>query len=458
MNRALIVLALLAVALGAYLFLVDLPGEESAEQALQQELRFFDFEVGEVDTLTLVRPDRRVVVARGEAGWRILEPITEPAQTGVVEDRLSQLAAARLVRVVRDSVPEGDWRSYGLADRRTGRKDVVVSLRDGDRQLLHVGNETPSGALVYVRRPDHSRLEVAERSILQLVWANVDGFREVDLFDVVDSTIVAVEVRGPHGAWRARRQEDGRWRRTDVDREVYLKRRPLAGLVHDIDTATIRGFEGRPEASEWAAYGLDPSWATLRWTDRSERQGRVDLGNDTGDRQIYARRDREPDLLLLLPQLGLHASVHPDSLVDRNPLATNFTRVDSVVVDYEAGGRQVVRRVGSEWHPVVDGELVTDDDGLSLAAGNLVRGLEEFQPQELWMIGPSQSPAGVLDRVPVRATIHGPDGEVRMGLGWKGRGEHHWVFLEGERQLHRVGRGLYLRFRGLGLRTGVLEP
>lgn len=458
MNRTVAILLVLAVGLAAYLFLFDLPGEEVERETEHRERHLFDFTVDEVDTLALLRRDRDIVVARHGEGWRLLAPIEEPAEASAVRDRLAQLAAAEIVRVVRDSVPESDWGIYGLESRRTGRKDIRVRLRDGRSQVVHVGNETPSGAFVYIRRQDLDRLETAERGVLQLVWSSGNGLREVELFDVADTAIVYLEVEGPKGNWAARRLDDGIWVREGVDEEVRLKRRAAIGLAHDLSTATIRGFEGRPEPDEWASYGFEPPYATFRWRDGQGREGRVDLGNDAGDQQVYARRNQGDDLLLLLPQLAEHLAAPVDSLVDRNPLRTDFTRVDSLVVQYENGARQRVERVGRDWYPRIDGELVTNDDGLELAAENLVRGLEEFQPRELWLLGGEQKPVDVLDRIGVRAAVYGPHGEYVMGLGWRGRGERHWCFVEGRRELYGVSRGLYLRFQGLGLRTGVLQP
>lgn len=458
MSRIAVVLLVLAVGLAAYLFMFDLPGEEAEQEARHRQLHLFDFSVDEVDTLALLRRDRSIVVARSGEGWRLLEPVDELAEAGAVRDRLAQLAAAEIVRVVRDSVPEDDWGVYGLESRPNGRKDIRVRLRDGGTQVVHVGNETPSGAFVYVRRQGTDRLETAELGLMQLVWGSGNGLREVELFDVVDSAIVYLAVDGPRGSWATRRGEDGIWLQAGASEEVRLRRRPVVGIAHDLSTATIRSFAGRPQAGEWAAYGFDPPYASFLWRDREGREGRVDLGNDAGDQRVYARRNRGPDLLLLLPQLAEHLAAPVDSLVDRNPLRTDFTQLDSLVVRYEGGGRQIVRRLGRDWYPVIDGALVTDRDGLELAAENLARGLEEFQPRDLWLLGDGQVPADVLDRVAVRVEISGPHGEFVMGLGWRGRGEQHWCFVEGERELYAVGRGLYLRFRGLGLRTGVLQP
>ncbi len=451
------ILLALALVMGGILFGIELPREKQSESDLEEDLKLFDFRPEEVDTLQYWRQGESVVLARQPEGWAILHPLREPALADAVEEQLAQLSRAEAVRVLADSISTEDWAFYGLASPERGRRDLRITLDDGSVQVLHVGNETPGGGFTYVRPGGTDRLLMAERNLHQLSWSRVSGFRRVGLFEIADSMITRLEVEGPRQSWSARRDAEGMW--TDGQGRP-LSRRRLRDITYDLANTGIRAFDRRPEGSEWRAWGLDPPYASIRWWSEEGRSGEVELGNDAEENSVFARRDRSPDLLRLAPLLLRHAETPVDSLLDLNPLRLNFARVDSITLVW-AGGRHLrLRRRGHDWRVLgPTAKWRAEEETMNLAAKNFVVQLETVPSLQTWLVPEGEETEAVLDHIAARIWLYRRGGDrVVVLLGWKGRGERHWLAIPFRRELYQIDRGLYVSLRGVGLIAGLLDP
>jgi Domain of unknown function (DUF4340) len=459
-RRSLLVFVVLAVGLGAYLFIVELPQERAARQRWESEARLFTFEPADVDTIEFRRQNSRVVLARNERGWRLIVPLNEPALGYAVQAQLRQLSQSKVVRVLSDSVSTDDWSFYGLADYERGLRDIRVTLRDGSVQWIHVGNETPDGGFAYARPGGTDRLVMTERNVHQLSWGGVSGLREIDLFDVEDSLITRITVFGSHGSWSAARDHEGLWWRGDTDSGVMLSRQRMRAIAFDISSGTVQAYEGRPAPEAWRAYGLEPPLASIEWSVEGGSRGKLEIGNDAGAQGVFARRDRNEDLIRVSDQLLLDSETLLDSLVDHSPLRWNSDRADSVAVRWSDGPRFTLVRSGRAWKVRAAGsQAIVGDESLELAAKNLIYTLENLQSDQHWLLPVGDSIDGVLDKVPIRLWIYRGTERVRdLRLGWRGRGNYHWLALSARNDLYRVDRSLYLGLRGLGLLSGQLQP
>jgi len=465
MRRLLVILVILAAVLAGLLFGVELPGERAQKRKWDAEEQLFDFAVDDVDSLQFFRADERITLVRDReaGGWELTSPLQTKALATAVRSELEQFATARAAKVLSDSLSGDRWGIYGLASREAGRRDIRISLHDGRAQTLHVGNESPSGGFAYARVGQTSRLLLVEKNIHQLSWTPAKSLREVRLFEVETDSIERIQVSGPAGHWSAQRDDEGRWWKSSIQSDVMLDRRAIRRITYDLSTSHIRAYVRRVDDGGWAAWGLDHPYGQLVWWSASD-QGRLDLGNEAEDGDVFARRDQGIDLIRVAPTFSADVAVAVDSLVSHNPVRLNFDTCDSVVIRWTAGPRLRLVRRDDRWL-VDDSELKTvageapDPEVLRLAAKNLVLILETTPSDRTWWVPEGDPLEKVLDEIPVRIRVYRGSQAVRdIRLGWKDRHREQWLAIGEDRTLHRIDRSLELAVQGLGVLTGRIEP
>lgn len=149
--RPTLVLLAIAVALGAYLWLYELPRERAAEESEAAARRILALEPDEVTALELPLEDGRTArLERGDAGpttWRLSAPLDFPCDDRAVESLLSLLAGLEREAEVAD--PPEELGRFGF---REPAKRVRVWSGEGEPHELRLGGEAPVGSARYVVR------------------------------------------------------------------------------------------------------------------------------------------------------------------------------------------------------------------------------------------------------------------------------------------------------------------
>src|SRR5947209_7650526 len=126
MSRTVLALLIIAVGLGVYLWLVELPRGQKRLQSETAAKRLLDFKESEVQSFTLRSADGEIEISRGDqtshTRWTITKPKKLEADSRAVEEFLRGLELAKVTRVVDES--GADLSSYGLAV-----PSLTVSLR-----------------------------------------------------------------------------------------------------------------------------------------------------------------------------------------------------------------------------------------------------------------------------------------------------------------------------------------
>ncbi len=151
-GRSLLVLVVLALGLGAYIYFVEskrdpADTEETKEQA-------FDVAAGDMTELTIRATSGETTTLRkiGET-WSLVEPVAAPVDTAAVDSILSSLETMEIDRVLEETpanlVPFG-LEAPGL--------QVSFTTAAGARHQLSIGNATATSSGLYARVDDKPRL------------------------------------------------------------------------------------------------------------------------------------------------------------------------------------------------------------------------------------------------------------------------------------------------------------
>lgn len=150
---ATILLALALAGLGAYVLLVELPGERAKTETDAADKRLLPFSDQAITGLTVVTPGAEVALTAGEGRtWRIVKPIEAEADAREVGNLLRALALGRVTRVVGEP-------GAGLAPFGLDRPSVVLTVAAGDRtDTLSLGDSGPLTSSLYAVRGSDGRV------------------------------------------------------------------------------------------------------------------------------------------------------------------------------------------------------------------------------------------------------------------------------------------------------------
>jgi hypothetical protein len=125
----------------------------------------WELSASDIETLRLERlgqGEGAIVVARRdpEFAWLLEEPEAPYADVGRLERAVSSL----LVPIPADTVESDDLGAFGLANPRYR---VTFGLRNGTSRALEVGDDSPTGAVTYARKPGERQIYFLRSSSLR---------------------------------------------------------------------------------------------------------------------------------------------------------------------------------------------------------------------------------------------------------------------------------------------------
>lgn len=239
--RHTVVLALIAVLLGGFIYFYEIRGGELREAAEAKTRRLVPaLDVARVDRVEISLDDGRSasLERRGDAWW-IVEPIEFPASASRVEALLD--AAVALEREGRVD-PGGDFEGFAVGD---GSRLVVLS-QAGERTELRLGRDTPVGANRYVRVDLEDTLDLVAAYRLSPLEPSLDDLRDRRVLPFETAAIERLTLRWPSGQAGetievAAERRDGAWRLTHPV-EGPADGAVLDGLLSDLAYLRAEGF------------------------------------------------------------------------------------------------------------------------------------------------------------------------------------------------------------------------
>lgn len=451
-------LLLVVAVLAAFLFLWERP--RAARQAARQAAaaRLFPLDAAAVDTLRLWRAEGSIVVAREGTRWWLLSPVRERAEEQTVQTLIAALTQSSSEEVLIAHADSALWSNFTVTATEPGALLVQVVTAPGGSTGVWIGGSNPDETGVYVRRVGSHTIELAPPSLANLARLTHQGLRRYQLFEVARDSIDWLQIATAEGSFSARRSPRGLWF-TEQHPPRQLKRYEIELLVHDLSSQRIQAFvEDAVGESRWAAYGLHAPVLDLSFTARGDSTGprRLRVGNETDEHGWYARRDTLRSVLRLSGPLLQTASRPLSMLLESNPIADNYARLDSIAVRWLDGGKCTLVREGRDFKLRPPAGWQGDTGRLETPARNLARGLEELTSDGTALLAGGNGPETVAPDQRIVCRLYWPDRVVRFTLGWRSGEDHHWLYVDGERMLHRIGRDLYFRLYSVLLAVGQI--
>jgi hypothetical protein len=420
------ILALVVTALGAFVWLYEIRGaEERSEREAAEKRLWKDVEAEQISLVTLrTKDDEEARLERVEGAWKLLAPISFPADASAADGIAETLAGLAAEATIDDPAPLAE---YGLEG------PPRVRFRAGERELaLRVGSRSPVGANSYVATSEDKPVYAVQSFRLTSLERSLDDLRDKRPMRFDREAVTELRVRWKGGAARIVRDAEDRseWRLAEP-LEAAADARAVSKALSELEFVRATGFDDAP-SSQLRASLEQPELAVELVTraDGKEGTARFALGA-AGEGGVRPARGNAAEAVYRLPAGALDD--FPRS-VDawRDKQLTSFVEAEArrfeLAFHAEAAGESLLlsgRREGETW--------VTEPDAMKPeAARDLVLELSSLDAARIAAesLGAAERTALGLDppRVVVRVlggAEEGSDGllaELQLGVSDAARG------------------------------------
>ncbi len=352
--RNTLLLLLVLLALGGYLYWVELPSEKRAEEAK----KLVSLQKDDVVGMTLTYPEQAITLEKKDGQWRMTKPVEAEADSAVVNNMVVAIAEADTSRSLDDV---GDkLASYGLAPPEA---TVALTLKDGKPfPAIKVGKTTQVGSAAYLQKGDDPKVYIGTMAFQSGMKKQVKDLRNKSLLTFEDQDVQKLELEKDGKSITAERVDAESWNIT-APGAYRADSAEIRALL-----ASARGLRADEFVSDDAAADLKPFGLTepqLRlavWIGKDAAQKTLLLGSFKDDeknkKSIYAKRAELPTVVTLPEYAFKNLDKSLSTLRDKTVLAfakdqaTNFT-----VIRADGAGFTLVKR-DDGWHVEEPGEGV----------------------------------------------------------------------------------------------------
>jgi len=349
MSRAALALLLVALGLGLYLWLVEMPTEQKRLQVETTAKKLVDFKEDDVQGFTIISAQGEMAVVREDGRWTIRKPKPMEADATAVGEFLRALMLAQVSRVVDETGT--DLKAYGLDTPR-----LTVSLRLGSgTQTVRVGDAGPLSATLYAKRDDSPKVLLTTLAGRDLVMRSIQEFRRKRVLPFDRLRVTRLKIASPQETVVLYREGQGKkavWK-IKAPLETAADQPEVRSLLFALEDLKAQDFIDDPKehAAKRAALGKPLTTITLR-EDETDRM--VSLFLDPRESAAaYAENTPQEPLYQITRAAAKDLAKGLFDLRAKQLIAAEPDQVKTLVI--KSGGQEyALSREGADW--LVDGD------------------------------------------------------------------------------------------------------
>ena len=188
--RKTLILILVLAAVGAYVFLYEMPTVEKNKETESVQKEIMPLQWDELDRIEVRRPAGILTLEKQEDSWKMTQPVDDVADSYPV----TSLANAVRFGTVEKRLTETDkpLSDYGLENPRI----IASFLAAGATKTLEVGNHYPIGGSLFVKLADSTDVLIVSDSLYESLNQEASQIREHGLFRKSEGTVVRLKIEG----------------------------------------------------------------------------------------------------------------------------------------------------------------------------------------------------------------------------------------------------------------------
>ncbi len=274
-----LVLLVVALTLGAYIYLIEPDRDPAAPEALES---VFAIDSNAIAALTVSAENGdRTVLRKSDERWQIVEPFQTNVDITQVVGLTSGLASLELQRVVFEPEDAPEMSQFGLSPPRVS---VGVEAESLDTALL-IGDETPTGGDLYATVEGSNRVFLISGFLDSTFNRTLFDLRDKSLLDFTRDQVDGLELSGTDLTVRLRKNED-QWALTEP-LEAHADLAVTDGLIGRLATDQMVAIDTE-SATDLEPYGLAAPSVTAR-VSLGEGSATLLVGDPAPDGSVWAK-------------------------------------------------------------------------------------------------------------------------------------------------------------------------
>ncbi|MBM42960.1 MAG: hypothetical protein CL483_13670 [Acidobacteria bacterium] len=268
-----------ALAMGAYIYLVESDRDPAAPEALES---VFDLDSNAISALTVTAENgERTVLRKTDERWQIVEPFQTNVDVTQVVGLTSGLASLELQRVVLEPEDAPDLSQFGLSPPRVSIEVEAGALDSA----LFIGDETPTGGDLYAAVEGSNRVFLISGYLDGTFNRTMFALRDKTLLSFTRNQVNGLELTGADLSIRLRKTAD-QWALTEPF-EAHADLAVTDGLIGRLATDQMVAIDTE-RATDLEPYGLSTPTVTTRVL-LGEESATLLVGTPAPDGSVWAK-------------------------------------------------------------------------------------------------------------------------------------------------------------------------
>jgi hypothetical protein len=232
-----LILLIVCLALGAFVYFYEIKGGEEREKAEQAEKQIWHFEDKDIQQIDFIFPDRQITAERrGEEEWFL----TNPRQLEADSDELNRLARSA-AKIERESIVEPnatDLAKFGLDPFQSSLK---LKTGEGKEHTVFFGNNNPTGNSAYAVLPDQKEVFLVSSSVVNSFDKKLEELRNHSVLDFKQQDVQSLSLKNPEGDFKLTKDGEDRWWIDGAER-IAADSPGIRGILNALSMANIKEF------------------------------------------------------------------------------------------------------------------------------------------------------------------------------------------------------------------------
>ena len=335
------ILVIILILLGAYYYFFEVVQHEKKEKQKESAQQLFDFETDSVETLVVKNQYGKFEFKKIQNEWRLTDPVTTDAEENLVTSALNSLKGAK--KESEFSVKAQQKRDYGLQDRSIR---VQLTLNNGMKDSLSIGDDTPVGSSVFV-----SNLDTIVYTIPKTVKTSLEKklyeWRNKNLLRFKQNDIHRMVIQRPKESYEFEKMSDSEWMFTTLVRPANLT--TVNGILKKLETNKPKAFVDE-DGTELKKYGLNnPRYQIDLYLGGEGGKKSLMISRRLGDK-YYAKDDSRKPIFEIDSVLVRDIKKPITDFRDKKLASFNQNSIDRFVLEYHDTLLTCAKDTSNEWY------------------------------------------------------------------------------------------------------------